>query len=198
MTIAEAEEKLALLDPKIGQLIAQHGTLQYAPRRDYFAALSRSIVGQQISVKAAAKIYERFEQATQLRPELTVSLTDEQIKAIGLSLQKARYIHDLAMHFVGDSAVFNHLGALPDDQVVDELTKVKGVGVWTAQMFLMFTLVRLDVFAPDDVGLQQAIKRLYGLSDVPKRTELIAFAEKWAPYRTVACWHLWHMLDNAP
>lgn len=198
MTIAEAEDRLALLDPKMEELIARHGTLLYAPRSDYFAALARSIVGQQISVKAAAKIYGRLEQVTGMRPERVMNLSDDQIKAIGLSPQKSRYIRDLAEHFVKDAAVFNHLESLADDKVIEELTNVKGIGVWTAQMFLMFTLVRLDVFAPDDVGLQQAIKKLYGLNEIPKRAELIAFAEKWVPYRTVACWHLWHMLDNTP
>lgn len=198
MSIALAEKELSQLDPKIGGLIANHGTLRHSPRSDYFTALARSIVGQQISVKAAAKIFERFENITRLNPAVVVNLTDEQIKAIGLSAQKSRYIKDLAAHFVKDSAVFNHLESLPDDQIIEELTKVKGIGVWTAQMFLMFTLVRLDVFAPDDVGLQQAIKRLYKLDELPKRAELTQFAERWAPYRTVACWHLWHMLDNEP
>lgn len=194
----KAEKELSRLDPKIGGLIARHGSLQHSPRHDYFAALARSIVGQQISVKAAAKIYERLEEATQLQPEKVARLRDEHIKAIGLSPQKSRYIRDLAEHFVKDSAVFNHLESLSDDQVIEELTKIKGIGVWTAQMFLMFTLVRPDVFAPDDVGLQQAIKKLYGFTDLPTRAELIEFAERWAPYRTVACWHLWHMLDNEP
>jgi len=180
------------------QLILRHGTLNHAPRNDYFASLSRSITGQQISVKAAAKIFERLEQATSLDPRRVIMLTDEKIKTIGLSGQKSRYIRDLAAHFVQDSAVFNHLESLSDDQVILELTRIKGIGVWTAQMFLMFTLVRLDVFAPDDAGLQQAIKKLYEIEVLPKRAELSEFAERWKPYRTVACWHLWHFLDNEP
>lgn len=182
----------------MGALIQRHGTLSHTPRNDYFASLSRSITGQQISVKAAAKIFERLEQATGLDPQRVVLLTDEQIKTIGLSGQKSRYIRDLATHFVQDSAVFNHLESLPDDQVIQELTRIKGIGVWTAQMFLMFTLVRLDIFAPDDVGLQQAIKKLYKIETLPKRAELNKFAERWKPYRTIACWHLWHLLDNEP
>jgi len=115
-----------------------------------------------------------------------------------LSGQKYKYIHDLAEHFVRDSMVFDHLDTLSDDDVIAELTKVKGIGVWTAQMFLMFTLVRPDVFAPDDRGLQLAIQKLYALPDVPPRSELETIAEAWAPYRTVASWHLWHSLDNEP
>ena len=193
-----AEKELCRMDLKLGKLIASHGTIQHSPREDYFAALARSIVGQQISVKAASKIFSRLEDITKLHPKEVVDLTEEQIKAIGLSPQKSRYIRDLAEHFVKDSAIFNHLESLSDEQVIEELTKVKGIGVWTAQMFLMFTLARPDVFAPDDVGLQQAIKKVYGLSELPKRTELVEFATRWAPYRTTACWHLWHALDNEP
>lgn len=196
--IQAAERELAKLDPLMGELIKRQGTITHEPHSDYFASLARSITGQQISVKAAAKIFERLQDATALKPQRVVILTDDQIKAIGLSGQKARYIRDLAEHFVQDSAIFNHLESLPDDQVVSELTKIKGIGIWTAQMFLMFTLVRLDVFAPDDVGLQQAIKKLYNLEALPKRKELSIFAERWRPYRTIACWHLWHLLDNKP
>lgn len=94
--------------------------------------------------------------------------------------------------------VFNHLDTLSDDEVITELTKIKGIGVWTAQMFLMFTLVRPDIFAPDDRGLQLAVQRLYALPDVPPRSELEQIATKWAPYRTIASWHLWHSLNNSP
>lgn len=192
------EKELSRIDPKLGALITAHGTIQHTPRGDYFAALARSIVGQQISVKAASKIFGRLEEKTRLQPKQVADLTEEQIKAIGLSPQKSRYIQDLAEHFVKDSAVFDHLESLSDEEVIEELTKVKGIGVWTAQMFLMFTLVRPDVFAPDDVGLQQAIKKIYGLKEMPKRAELAEFATRWAPYRTTACWHLWHALDNEP
>src|SRR5262249_51818122 len=122
----------------------------------------------------------------------------EQLRALGLSRSKGSYIHDLAEHFVRDAAVFDHLDRLPDADVIAELTRVKGIGIWTAQMFLMFTLGRLDVFAPDDVGLQRAIVQLYDLPAVPPRAELEALADRWRPYRTVACWHLWQSLDNEP
>lgn len=196
--ISAATQALVNLDPVLGEVITAHGPIVRLPRDNYFASLASAITGQQISVKAAASIFGRLTDATKLDPQKVASLTETQIKAIGLSRQKASYLQDLASHFVRDSAVFNHLGSLSDDEVIQELTKVKGIGVWTAQMFLMFTLVRLDVFAPDDAGLQQAIKRLYKLETVPKRSELILFAERWQPYRTVASWHLWAALDNAP
>lgn len=196
--IRKGEEELRRLDPILGAIIATQDSLVHEPRDNYFSSLARSIVGQQISVKAASSIFGRLEQQTGLDPRAVAALTEADTKMIGLSAGKARYIKDLARHFVEDSAVFNHLESLDDDAVIAELTKVKGIGVWTAQMFLMFTLGRLDVFAPDDVGLQKAMMRLYGWETLPSRAELIQFAERWRPYRTIAAWHLWESLDNAP
>lgn len=184
------------LDPNLGELIVQNGTIALQPERDYFEALSGSIISQQISVKAAAKIFERFTAATALDPARTLALRDDDIKTIGLSGQKARYIRDLAAHFVSDAAVFNHLGTLSDDSVITELTRVKGIGAWTAQMFLIFTLQRPDVFAPGDRGLQLAIERHY--KQAVAKSELEEFAKRWAPYRSTASLHLWHSLDNTP
>lgn len=196
--ILAAEQALSKLDPVLGMAIAKNEHISREPRDNYFASLASSITGQQISVKAAASILGRLKEVTSLDPAKVAALDEVQIKTIGLSRQKASYLKDLAEHFVRDSAVFNHLDSLSDEEVILELTKVKGIGVWTAQMFLMFTLVRMDVFAPDDAGLQQAIKRLYKLDTSPKRSELITFAERWQPYRSVASWHLWAALDNEP
>lgn len=194
----QAEVALAQSDITLGTLIAQQGSIRYQPRADYFASLARAIIGQQLSVVAASRIFERLQNLTKLQPKKVIALSEASIKAIGLSRPKARYIQDLAQHFVNDSTVFNHLDTLSDDDVIRELTAVKGIGVWTAQMFLMFTLTRPDVFAPDDVGLQNAITRLYNLKQVPTRSELEQLAERWRPYRTMACWHLWRSLDNEP
>jgi len=198
MELSEAERKLSELDDDMAALIARNGHIHREPRTDFFASLTRSIIGQQISVKAAAAILGRFETATGMNPAKTTALSEDQARVIGLSGQKYRYIHDLAEHFVRDSMVFDHLDTLSDDEVIAELTKVKGIGVWTAQMFLMFTLVRPDIFAPDDRGLQLAIQKLYALPDVPPRAELEALAAKWTPYRTAASWHLWGSLKNEP
>lgn len=196
MTLSSAEHTLIHQDPILGTLITQHGTIPLRPTRDYFEALSNAIISQQISVKAAAKIFERFREITDLSPEHVLGLSDDDIKTIGLSGQKSRYIHDLAQHFVNDSAVFNHLDSLGDDEAIAELTRVKGIGVWTAQMFLIFTLHRSDVFAPDDRGLQLAIEKVY--EHTFTRAELETFAERWSPYRSTACLHLWRSLDNEP
>lgn len=198
MTFSSEEQALSRIDPVMSALIDRNGPIHHAPDSDYFASLTESIVSQQISVKAAASIFSRFKDATGLDQARVAALSETDARAIGLSGQKYKYLRDLADHFVRDSMVFNHLDTLSDGEVISELTRIKGIGVWTAQMFLMFTLVRMDVFAPDDRGLQLAIKQLYGLSDVPPRSELEAMAEKWSPYRTVASWHLWRLLDNKP
>ncbi len=196
--IARGERELMRLDPKLGELIKLQKPIVHKPRTNYFFSLCRSIIGQQVSVAAAATIFGRLEAATDIDPNEVVKLSEKQIKSIGLSRQKAGYIKDLAQHFVDNPEVYNHLGQLSDEEVIADLTVVKGIGVWTAQMFLMFTLVRLDVFAPDDVGLQRAMNNLYGWKSPPNRQKLEQTATKWRPYRTVACWHLWDSLDNKP
>jgi DNA-3-methyladenine glycosylase II len=191
--LSEAEIALGMIDPVLGAAIARNGGLGERSRGAYFPSLCRSIIGQQVSVAAATAIFARFEALTGLEPAKVVALAEDEIKAVGLSKQKASYLHDLAAHFVRDPQVYGHLDTLSDEEVIADLTAVKGIGRWTAQMFLMFTLGRPDVFPPDDVGLQAAIKNLYGIE--PKKRELEAFAERWKPYRTLACRHLWASLD---
>jgi DNA-3-methyladenine glycosylase II len=197
-TIRQAEQQLIKLDPLLGKLIAKQSLKPRSLRSDYFASLCRSIVGQQVSVAAATAIFARLEQATALQPLRLVTLDETTIKTIGLSKQKAGYIKDLAQHFADNPDVYNHLEAQSDEQVITELIAIKGIGTWTAQMFLMFTLGRPDVFAPDDVGLQRAMMRLYKWDDLPPKKELEKWANNWRPYRTVASFHLWQSLDNAP
>jgi DNA-3-methyladenine glycosylase II len=196
--IHQAEAGLSELDPKLGELIELQKPVIYEPRTDYFGALCRSIAGQQVSVASAAAVFARLDSATGLDPVQVVRLSDEEARAIGLSRQKAGYVRDLAAHFERDPGVYNHLDKRTDEQIIEELTAVKGIGRWTAQMFLMFTLIRLDVFAPDDIGLHRAMKQLYGWDKVPDKKGLEAFADSWRPYRTVACWHLWKSLHNTP
>lgn len=198
MQLSSAERYLVGADPILGEVISSNGHLPMRPRRGNYEALVRSIIGQQISVKAAAKIFERFTETTKLRPEKTLELSESQVKSIGLSGQKSRYLTDLAFHFVENPAVFDHLEDLDDETVIAELTRVKGVGTWTAQMFLMFTLARPDVFAPGDRGLQLAIQKLYDTPPKSTETELSMFAERWRPHRTTASLHLWQSLNNTP
>jgi len=196
--IKQAEIVLTNQDPILGQLIKKQRLVARTGREDYFTSLCRSIIGQQVSVAAATAIFGRFEAVTKLEPKNVTILTETDIKAIGLSKQKAGYLKDLAQHFVGNPAVYNHLGQQSDEQVIAELTAVKGIGVWTAQMFLMFTLSRPDIFAPDDVGLQRGMQRLYEWETLPPKKELAQIAEIWQPYRSVASLHLWQSLDNTP
>ena len=196
--IRRAERELAKKDPKLGALIKLQAPIIHKPRTNYFYSLSRSIVGQQVSVAAASSIFGRLDEVTGLDPKKVVKLTEKQVKEIGLSRQKTHYIKDLAQHFVDNPEVYNHLGQLSDEEVIADLTAVKGIGVWTAQMFLMFTLTRLDVFAPDDIGIQNGMKQLYNWKKVPNKKKLEKIAEQWRPYRSVACWHLWRSLQNEP
>ncbi len=193
-----AEDALIRLDPVLGALVEAQRPIMHQPQGDYFTALCRSIIAQQVSVAAATTIFARFQAATGLDPRAVRGLTPEQARSLGLSRQKAGYLHDLADHFMTNPAVYDHLDTLSDADAIIELTAVKGIGVWTAQMFLMFSLLRPDVFAPDDAGLQRAMKQLYRWDAIPDKATLVATADRWRPYRTVACWHLWQSLDNAP
>ncbi len=198
MNFTAAEQFLIETDPTLGQVIERNGSLLPRPVRGNYEALARSIIGQQISVKAAANIFGRFQEVTGLRPELAVELTSQQVKLIGLSGQKANYLQDLARHFVEDPNIYDHLDTLDDEAVIAELTRVKGVGVWTAQMFLMFTLQRPDIFAPGDRGLQLAIERIYDMPAKASEQQLQTFAKRWQPHRTTAGLHLWQSLNNTP
>lgn len=197
--IRTAEYELMKLDPILGAIIeSQTLSIQREKNEDYFAALSKSIIGQQVSIAAARTIFNRFVDTTSLSPVKVAELNEAAIKQIGLSKQKVSYLKDLAERFIENPDVYTHLGELDDESVIAELIAVKGIGVWTAQMFLMFTLDRQDVFAPDDAGLQRAMMKLYAWDELPAKTQLISTSEKWKPHRTVACLHLWHSLDNNP
>ncbi len=180
----------------LGKLIKGQKLGPLTPRSDYFHALASSIISQQISTYAARAIFARFQTATKLKPAKFLALAPEDIKAIGLSGQKTKYIGDLAQHFITDPNVYNHLERRTDEQVIEELTEIKGIGKWTAQMFLIFTLGRPDVFAPEDRGLQLGLMKLYGLDVLPPKAELELMADKWQPYRSVASLHLWHSLNQ--
>jgi len=196
--IQTGESLLIEADPILGEVIKKQKIEIPEPTSDYFASLVRSIIGQQVSVAAARTIAGRFIEKTNMESVKVVALSDEELRAIGLSRQKAGYIRDLAHHFVANPDIYNHLNDLNDEDVIADLIAVKGIGAWTAQMFLMFTLCRPDVFAPDDVGLQRAMMHLYEWETLPPKKELAAASEKWRPYRTIACLHLWHSLDNNP
>jgi DNA-3-methyladenine glycosylase II len=198
---ARARRVLARRDPVIRDLMRQHGAcgLAAAQRTDPFVALTRAIISQQLSTRAAATIAARFDGLSGglPTPESVGALTDADLRAVGLSGQKVRYIRDLCAR-VGDGSLPLHaLEQLPDDAVIAALTAVKGIGRWTADMFLMFRLHRPDVLPVGDLGIVKAVQRAYRLRGLPTAERLTKIGEPWRPYRSVACWYLWASLDNA-
>ena len=202
----EALAHLARADDVMAGLIEQYGPLDLEARRrgrpaDAYGALLRSIVGQQLSTKAARSIYGRlvdlFGGSTPSPAEL-LAVDAETLRGVGLSRAKVRYIRDLAQHIDDGSLELDALGARSDEAVIAELTTVKGLGVWTAHMFLMFHLHRPDVLPVGDLGVRRAVERHYGMEAMPDAETLERLGERWAPYRTLASIYLWHSLDNAP
>ena len=186
-------------DPVIAAVIKRVGPFTLKPDRDRFRMLMRSIVSQQISTKAARSIRGRLEALVE--PETPTAqnlavLSVEQLRSAGLSAQKASYMHDLAEKVAGGQVKLNTIGRLSDEAVIDELTQIRGIGRWTAQMFLIFSLGRWDVFPHDDLGVRAAIRRLYGLDDLPDKATSHAIAEPWRPFATVASWYCWRSLEN--
>ena len=188
-------------DPALARVIAQVGACRFAPRAEgtHFDALVRAIVYQQLSGKAAATIHGRLLGLFGGRapsPAELVATPDERLRSVGLSRQKLTYIKDLAARVESGEVPLADLDALPDDEIIVALVKVKGIGRWTAQMFLMFRLGRPDVLPELDLGVQKAIQRAYRLRSLPKPDRVRKIGAKWAPYSTVACWYLWRSLDG--
>ena len=184
-------------DPIMAAIIERHGPCRIQYGQPTFAALVESIVYQQLAGAAAAAIFRRFTDLAGLPlvPAGVLKLSDEQMRSAGLSKQKLSYIRDLAERVADGRVRFDHLHELTDDEVIAELTQVKGIGPWTAQMFLMFTLKRMDVLPTGDLGIQSAIKKHYRKRKLPKPADMEKLARKWAPYRTIACWYLWKCVD---
>ena len=171
---------------------------EYSPDK-YFFRLTRAIAGQQLSVKAAATIYGRFEELVdgEILPENVLRLEHEDLRGVGLSNAKANYILSLAQSVIDKDIDFDGLDNLDSEAAIEQLVKLKGIGRWSAEMFLMFTLGREDLFSTGDLGLKRAIERLYGVKD-PDAKYLLKLSDKWSPYRTYACRILWDSLDNEP
>jgi DNA-3-methyladenine glycosylase II len=196
-----ARRHLSRRDPVLKRLIAAVGpcTLWYDP--DRFATLARSIISQQISTRAAQSIRARLEEALApagLVPEAVLAATDEALRTAGLSAAKTRALRDLAEKVTTGAVPLDELHTLDDEEVIARLLPVRGIGRWTAQMFLVFSLGRLDVLAVDDWGLRVGVQRQYGLPEPPGRAELTALAEPWRPYRSVAMWYVWRGLGFVP
>jgi DNA-3-methyladenine glycosylase II len=194
----QACAELAAADPVMAALIARYPDARLANRGDPFQTLARAIVGQQISVKAAESVWARFaDYARHVTPEQVATLDPETLASCGLSRRKAEYLRDLAGHFVDGRIEPARWGHLDDETVIAELVDVRGVGRWTAEMFLIFNLRRPDVWPVDDIGLQKAVALHYLNSERPTPRMLRQHGERHAPWRTVATWYLWRSLDPA-
>lgn len=185
-------------DPTIHGVIKRVGPYTLKPHRDRFGMLVRSIISQQISVGAARAIRLRLETLVGpkgMQPARLAIFSIDQLRSVGLSPQKASYMHDLAAKVADNSVRLQRIGRLTDEEIIAELTQVKGIGRWTAQMFLIFALGREDVFPIDDLGVRAAISRLYGFTEMPPKGALQEIGQRWSPYASVASWYCWRYLD---
>lgn len=198
-----AAQHLTKYDPVLSPIIKRAGLATIAPHANYYAALVSSIVSQQLSVKAADAIERRFLalfDGNFPSPEQILSVSVEELRAIGFSNAKGRYVHDLAQHIIDGKVTFDRIPTQSNDEIIAELTDIKGVGEWTAHMFLMFCVGRLNVLPVGDLGIKNGIRALYGLDDIPTPQQIVELAEhnQWHPYESVASWYVWHSLDNKP
>lgn len=191
-------EKVLKGDKHLGPLIEKYGPCKIIkhPKSKYFESIVRDIIGQQLSVKAASTIYSRLEDMLEVvTPETIIKSKHEELRKLGLSNAKAWYVTDLSERVLDKRLHLDKLDNMDDDAVKKELIEVKGIGKWTAEMFLMFTLARPDIFPIEDLGLRNGFKKVVGDYSNEKMEK---YAKRWSPYRTVASWYLWQSLENEP
>lgn len=199
----DAATHLAKHDKVLAPVIAAAGLCTIMPHTDYYRELIDSIVGQQLSVKAAAAIRRRFVDLWSgdfPSPEQILQKNPEDLRAIGLSYAKAGYVRDIATHMLDSSLNFEKFDTMSNNDIAKTLVAVKGVGEWTAHMFLMFCMGRTDILPIGDLGIRNGIRSLYRLNDTPSPDQIREIAERnqWHPYETIASWYIWHSLDNKP
>jgi len=207
---AKARKALAAADPTMGELIDRIGKIDLATRLrrrkeerppDAYGALLRAIVGQQLSTKAARTIYLRVLDlfgGTTPSPEQLLEASEEDLRGCGLSGRKTEYVRDLARHVLGGELELDRLEELKDEQVIEEIVAVRGLGRWTAEMFLLFHLQRPDVLSGGDLGIRKAIQVEYGLAEMPTPTRVLEIGERWRPHRSLASLYLWESLAAVP
>jgi DNA-3-methyladenine glycosylase II len=198
-----AARELAKRDRVLRRLIARFPEIALTRRYDAFTTLARAITGQQISVKAAATVWGRVVAATggnphRLQPGAVIALEGNRLRECGLSVRKGEYVRDLATRFADGRIRPRRWHAMDDEAVIAELVAVKGIGRWTAEMFLMFSLLRPDVLPVDDIGLQRAAEKLYNGGERMPLADLRELGDKWRPWRSVATWYLWRSLEPVP
>ncbi len=186
-------------DPVLAEVIRGYGPFRLGKNGNYFLVLCRAIISQQISTKAAASIFRNFNGLFNGRspnPKRVVGLSDTALRSAGLSRQKVAYLKDLSRKFLDKSIRPHQLSYLSNDEVVSLLTTVYGIGPWTAEMFLIFSLNRLDVLPVGDLGFQAGVKKIYGLRSMPTAKKLRALGNRWSPLETVAVWYAWRTIDE--
>jgi 3-methyladenine DNA glycosylase/8-oxoguanine DNA glycosylase len=196
---AEAERELAKADRKMARVIAQVGPCALGSRqRDHFSALARAILFQQLAGPAAQAIHNRFRALFDGRMDAqsVLALPIERLRSAGLSGAKAASIHDLAAKVADGTVPLRGISRYSDEEIIERLSTVRGIGRWTAEMFLIFQLGRLDVWPVDDYGVRKGYARIYGLAELPKPKELLALGEPFRPYRSVAAWYCWRAVDT--
>jgi DNA-3-methyladenine glycosylase II len=197
-----ATRLLARRDPVIRDLVRKYGPcgMADAQRADHFSAIVKSITSQQLSVKAAKTIYLRvaalFPSGVPT-PDRFAAISDDALRTAGLSRQKIAYVRDLSFKVLDGTLPLASLDAMEDEEAIEAITRVKGLGRWSAEMFLMFRLHRPDVMPVDDLGIVNAMMKAYGLRKKPKPKRMLQISEGWRPYRSVACWYLWRSLENS-
>ena len=199
MNIDKGLKHLKQADEKMGRLIAEFEKPEFKNDSNYFEALVRAVVYQQLSGKAAATIYKRFKDLFTKNkypsPIMVMERSHEELRSVGLSNQKASYIHNIANAFYAGT-VPKYIDTIGDNEVIECLTTIKGVGPWTAEMFLMFTLNRPDIFPVTDLGIQKGFQLFFQLDELPRPDQMIEKAEPWSPYRTLASWYLWRLVEG--
>ncbi len=185
-------------DPVLATMMARVGPFRMTYRDPTFEALVRAIAFQQLNGKAAATIFNRLVEAAggSITPESILALSEAQMRACGLSRQKLSYLRDLAQKTQSGELDFTRLSQMSEQEVIDHLTRVKGIGVWSAQMFLIFALRHPDIMPTADYGIRLAIKKAYGKRKLPNAKQILRISQCWQPYRSIACWYLWRSLDG--
>ena len=189
---------LRKVDPVLARIIARVGPCRIEYRDPAFSTLARAIIFQQLNGKAAASIFRRTVEALgegRLTPQAVLRAPTRRLRAAGLSARKIEYLRDLAENTASRVIRFGRLGQMSDEEVIATVTQVKGIGAWSAHMFLIFALRRPDVLAVGDYGVRAAVKKAYGLAGLPSPSELERIAQPWHPYCSVACWYLWRSLE---
>lgn len=195
----KAKKELKKKDKKLGKIIDSYPKDFLFSKSDPFLTLARSIVGQQISVKAAQSVWDKLVlKIGKINPEIIYRSHTNTLKSSGLSRQKVIYLKRLSFAFLNKDIKINLWSKMGDDEIIEDLTQIKGIGRWTAEMFLIFNLCRADIFPLDDIGVIRGVCKVYNLRYPLERKKLIQIGNKWKPYRSVATWYLWRSLDPIP